>query len=139
MSGPAAPLAEALRAAVLAQRFDTTPDRQRGGAPVEAFPSIDLAVMRFAGGGRSALAANVLFSREFPQGLVASPKRATTRGTSAAWVAAVTPILLLAVLVAWPFLDRNPSRRPKDRIVALVFGAVVATALIALTYLGWAA
>lgn len=64
-------LAEALRAAVLAQRFDTTPDRQRGGAPVEAFPSIDLAVLRWTGGGRSALAANVLFSREHPQGLVA--------------------------------------------------------------------
>ena len=71
MSGAAVSLADALRAAVLAQRFDTTPDRQRGGAPVEAFPSIDLAVMRFAGGGRSALAANVLFSREFPQGVVA--------------------------------------------------------------------
>jgi len=64
-------LAEALRAAVLAQRFETTPDRQRGGAPVEAFPSIDLAVLRWAGEGRSARAANVLFSREFPQGVVA--------------------------------------------------------------------
>ncbi len=64
-------LAEALRAAVLAQRFDTTPDRLLGGAPVEAFPSIDLAVVRHARGGKAALAANVLFSREFPQGLVA--------------------------------------------------------------------
>ena len=64
-------LAEALRAAILAQRFDTTPERQRGGAPVEAFPSLDLAVVRFARGGRSALAANLLFSREHPQGVVA--------------------------------------------------------------------
>lgn len=64
-------LAEALRQAVLAQRFDTTPDRLREGAPVEAFPSLDLAVVRLGGGGRAALAANVLFSREFPQGVVA--------------------------------------------------------------------
>jgi hypothetical protein len=65
------PLAEALRQAVLAQRFDTTPDRLREGAPVEAFPSLDLAVVRLASPGRSALAANVLFSREHPQGVVA--------------------------------------------------------------------
>lgn len=64
-------LAEALRQAVLAQRFDTTPDRLRDGAPVEAFPSIDLAVVRFARGGRPARAANVLFSREHPHGVVA--------------------------------------------------------------------
>ncbi len=67
--------AEALRAAILAQGFDTTPDRLRGGAAVEAFPSIDLAVVRFASAGpgpaRSMLAANVLFSREHPQGLLA--------------------------------------------------------------------
>jgi hypothetical protein len=72
VNAPAAPaLADALRQAVLAQRFDTTPDRLRGGAPVEAFPSLDLAVLRFAGGGRSMQAANVLFSRECPQGVVA--------------------------------------------------------------------
>ncbi|MFN9104562.1 MAG: hypothetical protein ACK5WT_17770, partial [Betaproteobacteria bacterium] len=72
MNAPAAPaLAEALRQAILAQRFDTTPDRLCDGAPVEAFPSIDLAVLRWAGGGRSAMAANVLFSREHPHGVVA--------------------------------------------------------------------
>ncbi len=72
MNAPAAPaLADALRQAVLAQRFDTTPDRLRDGAPVEAFPSIDLAVVRFARGGRPARAANVLFSREHPGGVVA--------------------------------------------------------------------
>ncbi|MCA3240705.1 MAG: serine hydrolase [Rubrivivax sp.] len=63
--------AQALRAAVLAQRFDTTPDRLRAGAPVDAFPSLDLAVLRFARAGKAALAANVLFSREHPQGVVA--------------------------------------------------------------------
>jgi hypothetical protein len=63
--------AQALREAVLAQRFDTTPDRLREGAPVGAFPSLDLAVVRHARGGKSALAANVLFSREHPQGVVA--------------------------------------------------------------------
>lgn len=71
MTPATSPLAEALRAAVLAQRFETTPDRQRDGAAVGVFPSIDIAVLRFAQGGRSALAANVLFSREHPQGLVA--------------------------------------------------------------------
>lgn len=69
--GAAPELAEALRAAILAQRFDTTPDRLRGGAPVEAFPSLDLAVLRFAGQGRAPVGANVLFSREHPQGVVA--------------------------------------------------------------------
>lgn len=68
------PLAEALRAAVLAQRFEHTADRWRGGAAVEAFPSIDLAVVRFspsAAPGTKPQAANVLFSREHPNGLAA--------------------------------------------------------------------
>jgi hypothetical protein len=58
-------LAEALRAAVRAQGFERI---------AEAFPSIDLAVVRFAP-GREALSANVLFSREHPEGLVAEMSR----------------------------------------------------------------
>lgn len=63
-------LAQALLDAVRAQHFEHTADRWRGGAAVEAFPSIDLAVVRFVPGAQPQ-AANVLFSREHPQGLTA--------------------------------------------------------------------
>jgi Beta-lactamase enzyme family len=67
-------LATALLAAVRAQEFGNTPDKTRlvdgQPAPLRHFPSIDLAVVRFAPGS-SPLWANVLFSREHPQGLVA--------------------------------------------------------------------
>lgn len=63
-------LAQALRAAVLAQRFEATPDPLQGGAPLGWHPSIDLAVVAFPRGG-APVGANVLFSREHPQGLVA--------------------------------------------------------------------
>lgn len=64
-------LAQALRAAVLAQRFETTPDKLQDGAPLGWHPSIDLAVALFPRGGGVPVCANVLFSREHPQGLVA--------------------------------------------------------------------
>ncbi len=64
-------LAQALRAAVLAQRFEATPDGLQGGAPLGWHPSIDLAVAVFPRGG-APVCANVLFSREHPGGLVAS-------------------------------------------------------------------
>ncbi len=66
----AASLAEALRAAVLAQDFDATRDPQDEGRSIRHFPSIDLAVVAFPERG-APVAANVLFSREFPEGLVA--------------------------------------------------------------------
>jgi hypothetical protein len=65
------PLAQALIDAVRAQDFAGTADGLLGGRPVEAFPSIDLALVVF---GRSPATrprwANVLFSREHPQGLI---------------------------------------------------------------------
>ena len=82
-------LAAALLQAVRAQDFGHTPDAWRSGQAVDAFPSIDLAVVSFGLPGASASAsasaaaaaafapirpprfANVLFSREHPQGLVA--------------------------------------------------------------------
>ncbi|MBK9682827.1 MAG: serine hydrolase [Betaproteobacteria bacterium] len=64
-------LALALLDAVRAQDFGATPDAWRGGAGVAAFPSIDLAVADFAPAGGPRWA-NVLFSREFPSGLVAA-------------------------------------------------------------------
>ncbi|MDY0744843.1 serine hydrolase [Paucibacter sp. R3-3] len=65
-------LAEALLAAVREQRFELTPDGLLGGAPVGQHPSIDLAVAAFPADGAAPLFANVLFSREHPQGLVAA-------------------------------------------------------------------
>ncbi|MFG6467847.1 hypothetical protein [Roseateles sp. BYS87W] len=65
-----ADLARALAAAVRAHQFAATPDRLQGGAPVDVHPSIDLAVAVFRGEAPPRLA-NVLFSREHPDGLVA--------------------------------------------------------------------
>jgi hypothetical protein len=64
-------LAQALLAAVRAQQFERTEDSLRGGAPVAQFPSLDLAVIAFSE-PQAPVWANVLFSREHPQGLVAS-------------------------------------------------------------------
>jgi quinol-cytochrome oxidoreductase complex cytochrome b subunit len=50
---------------------------------------------------------------------------------------AVTPPLLILLLGAWPFIDRNPSRAPRTRVLALVFGVVVVLAVLALTVLAW--
>jgi hypothetical protein len=63
-------LAAALLAAVRAQHFEATADRLRGGQPVAHFPSIDLAVAAFPRNAGPVFA-NVLFSREHPQGFVA--------------------------------------------------------------------
>jgi hypothetical protein len=62
-------LAQRLAGAVRAQDFGSTPDRLRGGRAVEAFPSLDLAVVGFPRGAPP-VGANVLFSREVPGGLV---------------------------------------------------------------------
>lgn len=64
-----AALAAALLAAVQAQDFGTTPDLQREGAPPAHFPSLDLAVVDFGAGPPRW--ADVLFSREHPEGIVA--------------------------------------------------------------------
>jgi hypothetical protein len=64
-------LAQALMEAVRAQHFEQTADSLRGGEPLDAPPSIDLAVAVFPRGGSGPVCANVLFSREHPQGLVA--------------------------------------------------------------------
>ncbi|WP_310388934.1 serine hydrolase [Roseateles sp.] len=63
-------LAALLLRAVRAQRFDETPDAMRQGAPVSEHPSIDLAVAAFPRNA-APVYANVLFSREHPQGLIA--------------------------------------------------------------------
>ncbi len=63
-------LAQGLLAAVRAQDFGATPDPMNGGLPIRHFPSLDLAVIAFPTGSEP-VAANVLFSREHPSGLVA--------------------------------------------------------------------
>jgi hypothetical protein len=63
-------LATALQQAVLAQRFEQTLDNWQGGKPVGPHPSVDLAVVAFRK-DQAPLWANVLFSREHPQGHIA--------------------------------------------------------------------
>jgi hypothetical protein len=63
-------LVRLLQNAVRAQRFELTPDALRGGAPIAHFPSIDLALVAFPRQSPPVWA-NVLFSREHPQGVVA--------------------------------------------------------------------
>ena len=68
---PARPdtLAQSLLHAVHAQDFAGTPDSWHGGAAITHFPSIDLAVALFPQ-GQPPRFANVLFSREQPQGVI---------------------------------------------------------------------
>jgi hypothetical protein len=63
-------LAQALLVAARAQHFEATTDNLRGGQVIAHFPSIDLAVAAFPNNSEPVFA-NVLFSREHPQGLVA--------------------------------------------------------------------
>jgi hypothetical protein len=63
-------LAAALRQALLAQDFGAVADSWNAGQRPSHLPSIDLAVVAFPQGGPP-VAANVLLSRDHPQGLVA--------------------------------------------------------------------
>ena len=69
-ASPHRTLASELLRAVRDQDFGRTPDRWHGGAAVAQFPSIDLAVAAFPANGGAPRCANVLFSREHPQGVV---------------------------------------------------------------------
>jgi hypothetical protein len=51
-------------------------------------------------------------------------------------VGTLTPVALLVLLGAWPFLDRNPSRKPRKRVAALVLAAVVVVVILTLTIMG---
>jgi hypothetical protein len=63
-------LAQALRAAILAQDFPSTRDSWQRDAPLGLHPGIDLALAVFPQAGPPRWA-NVLFSREHPEGVVA--------------------------------------------------------------------
>ncbi len=47
------------------------------------------------------------------------------------------PLLGLLVLVLLPFIDRNPSRRPKDRPVALGLAAIISIGVLFFEYQGF--
>lgn len=49
----------------------------------------------------------------------------------------VTPLVIAAVLVLLPFMDRNPSLRPKDRPFALTVAGLFSVGVLYLTYTGW--
>jgi len=51
-------------------------------------------------------------------------------------VGTLTPVALLVLLGAWPFLDRNPSRKPRKRVIAIVFAVIVVVVILTLTVLG---
>ena len=77
----AMPLPQSLLRAVLAQDFPATADSLQGGRPLGLMPSIDLALAVFPR-GRAPVLANVLFSREHPQGIVAriGPRAGAVQG-----------------------------------------------------------
>ena len=50
---------------------------------------------------------------------------------------ALAPLLLILLIAALPFLDRNPSRELRHRPFALVLGALLVAVTLGLSYLGW--
>jgi len=50
----------------------------------------------------------------------------------------LAPAVLLVLLGTWPFLDKNPYRDPRRRVLALVLGTATVCLILALTYSGWA-
>jgi quinol-cytochrome oxidoreductase complex cytochrome b subunit len=48
----------------------------------------------------------------------------------------ILPGVLLVLLLAIPYLDRNPSRRAKDRRVAIISGVVAGVVMIILSWMG---
>lgn len=48
----------------------------------------------------------------------------------------IIPGVLLVLLAAIPYLDRNPSRRARDRRVAIISGIVAGTVMIILSWMG---
>ncbi len=68
---PASTLTLSLQEAVQALDFPATADTLQGSQPVVLMPSIDLAVAAFRT-GRAPVLANLLFSRQYPQGLIAT-------------------------------------------------------------------
>lgn len=52
-------------------------------------------------------------------------------------VGIVTPVVALLLVLLVPFLDRNPERHPRKRIVAMTLGTLVTMAFLGLTIWGY--
>jgi hypothetical protein len=52
------------------------------------------------------------------------------------WAGVIVPAVLLVLLIAIPYLDQNPSRRYKDRRVAIIAGIIAGLVMIVLSYMG---
>ncbi|MEZ4832054.1 MAG: cytochrome bc complex cytochrome b subunit [Caldilineaceae bacterium] len=52
------------------------------------------------------------------------------------WAGVAVPGILLVLLMAIPYLDMNPSRRARDRRVAIVSGIVAGVVMIVLSWMG---
>lgn len=52
-------------------------------------------------------------------------------------VGVTAPIVGALLLIFLPFLDRNPERHPRKRIVAMTLGTLVTIAVLGLTILGY--
>jgi hypothetical protein len=91
-------LAGELCRAVRSLEFGRTPDRLLGGQPIREFPSIDLAVAGFPSDG-PARWANVLFSRDWPSGLVGDIAPEGTLPRNVRYLADITDAA--RVSIAW--------------------------------------
>jgi hypothetical protein len=104
-------LAQRLLQAVRAQHFEATSDAMRGGAPLAHFPSLDLALIAFPPNA-APVWANVLFSREHPQGLVAEIAPRARAVGNIAYVADRTDVRLVSDAwlpdADWPRLEFAP-------------------------------
>jgi Beta-lactamase enzyme family len=84
--------------AVRRQSFVATPDRLTNGSPVAEHPSIDLAVVGFEP-QRAPVWANVLFSRDRPDGFMAEPGPQGQRATKVRYLADITDAQ--SISIAW--------------------------------------
>jgi hypothetical protein len=101
-------LAQALLAAVRAQDFGATTDSMQKGGRIKHFPSIDLAVIAFP---RNAppVWANVLFSRDVPQGVVAHIPANAAAVQGVQWLADQTDVRHRSI-AWWPEADWNAMK-----------------------------
>jgi quinol-cytochrome oxidoreductase complex cytochrome b subunit len=51
-------------------------------------------------------------------------------------VGTLTPLVLLGVLGAWPWIDRNPERKPSRRKIAIAGSVLVILVIVALSIIG---
>lgn len=52
-------------------------------------------------------------------------------------VGTIVPAIGVVFLIALPWLDRNPSKKPRDRKIALALMAIVMVGIVVLSVRGW--